>query len=443
MSSLEYSRLFARRNWRKLMRAFILFGTASLASAQNDPTATTPSDAATNTTHTTLEQKLLDLRLGPFALHPRLAAGLTYDDNILYAINGHNKEADTEWMIQPAVQAVAGDDAGLIAYRDRNQDVLTLSPGNLIIQPPGEWPGKLFVLDYGPRFQIFDKYTANNSLDEFATLDLLWPVRNLVLGFKQDYQLQKEAIIEAGQRTTVETIPTVLSAAYQFGEKISMESDWRRISTDYGAPGLIGYTEYNMEDWFNYEVEEGLPVSMGVLAGLDDVAANHQDQSYVQARARARYNYTEKLIFDVSGGGELRQYENGSPDTFSPVFTIAGEYRLTERTSFRLTGFRQVYAAILNGYNYATTGATLEVRQEITDRFTASLSAGYYIVEFTPITGPLISHTEGYYLAHLSLEAKIVSHLTGQVFAQWLSRPSQFYGDLEDDQIGAQLTLSY
>jgi hypothetical protein len=439
LSSLEFFLVFVLRNW---LAAFVLFESGSLACGQNDAPGRTAGDSGTNTVQTTLAQKLSDLRLGPFDLHPRLSAGLTYDDNILIAINGHTKEADVESLIQPAVQAVAGDDAGLIAYRDRNQDVLALTPGNLLIQPTEERPGKLLIFDYGPRFQVFDKYAANNSIDEFATAHLLWPMQNLVLGFNQDYQSQKVAIIEAGQRTTIETIPTMLLGAYQFGQKTSLESDWRRISTDYGSPGLIGYTEYNTEDWFNYEMEEGLPVSLGVLAGLDAVA-NHQDQDYIQWRARARYVYTEKLIFDVSGGAELRQFENGKSDTLSPVFTIAGNYRLTERTSFVLAAFRQVYASIFNGYNYATTGATLEVRQEITDRFITDLSAGYYNTDFTPISGPSITHSEDYYLVHLSLEAKIVPHFTGQIFAQWLNRPSQFYGNLVDDQIGAQLTLKY
>jgi hypothetical protein len=439
MPSLGCARLFGWRHWLSLAAAFSLCQPARLALAQNDANAQTQSASSPAGF---LQNTALDLRLGPFDFHPRLITELLYDDNLLYSVNGKSKEAAAEWLIQPAVQAVAGDDAGLVAYRDQNQDVLTLSPGNLIIQPPEDRPGKLFILDYGPRFQIFDKYSANNSVDEFATLDLLWPMNNLVLGVKQDYQLQKEAIIEAGQRTTVETISTALSEAYQFGDKTSMESDFRRISFDYQTVGLIGYTEYNTEDWFNYEVEKGLPVSLGVLAGLDDVA-NHQDQNFVQLRARARYNYTEKLIFDVSVGGELRQYENGNPDTLTPVFNIAGEFRPLERTSLRLSGSRELNASIFNGFNFATTGATLDARQGITDRFTVDLSAGYYAVDLTSVSGPLVTHSEDYYIVRLSLETKIVSHLTSQIFAQWLNRPSSFYGDLDDDQIGAQLALSF
>ena len=396
--------------WIRLWLAALSVLSATLAVAQDNSTgkSSSPPNVATNTVaaaqdsaaKTTLEENLSDLRLGPFDFHPRLSAGFVYDDNIL--LSTASKEADMEWMIQPALQAVAGDDAALIALRDQNSDVLSLTPGSLIIQQAEAWPGKLFIVDYGPRFQLFDKYTANNSIDQFGTLDLLLPMNKLILGFRQDYQLQKTDIIEFDQRAAVETITSALSAAYQIGDATSMESDFRRFSIGYDTPALVGYTEYNTENWFNYAVAPDLPISLGVLAGQDDVA-NHQDQTYEQLRARARYNYTEKLVFDVSAGGELRQYENGASDTLSAVFTLAAEYHPAVRTTLSLTGSRQQYASILNNYNYASTGATLGVQQGITDRFTAALSAGYYSIDYLPISKGLASYTGDYYIARISL----------------------------------------
>jgi hypothetical protein len=415
----------------------VLAQDVSASISQSNSVATTQDNSGGNPS---LLKNVMDLRLGPFDLHPRLTAEMLYDDNIL--LSTANKEADGELMIQPALQAVAGDDAALIEHRDRHSDIISLSPGNLIVQQLEGWPGKLLILDYGPRFQIFDKYTANNSLDQFATGSLLWPMDKLILGFRQDYQSDKEEIIEAGERAIVETIPTIFSAAYQFGDKTSMESDFRRISVDYATPGLVGYTEYNTEDWFNYKLTESLPVSLGGLAGMDQVA-NHQDQTYEQLRARARYFYTQKLTFDASVGGELRQYQNGNPSTLNPIFTVTGELRPTERTWLRLTAYRQLYASIFNGYNYANTGATLDVGQGITDRFSADISVGYYDVDYTTVTGPLISHQDGYYTARINLDAKIVRHLNGQLFCQWVNRQSPFNGNFNDDQVGLQLILSY
>lgn len=437
MTDFQYARLFALRNWISIVAAFGFFKTASPAAAQDNSMTNAPDDSYTNSI---TEKKPLELRIGPFDLHPRLVTGLTYDDNILFSTA--NAEADAIWTVQPALQVVAGDDAALIAYRDQGYDVLNLSPGSIIIQRPEVWPGKLFILDYGPRFQIFEKYTGNNSIDQLGTLNLLWPMSKLILGFRQDLQFQETTLIEAGQRTQVQSITTALSAAYQFGDKASLESNFRRASVSYDQPGLVGDTEYNTEDWFNYELEEDLPVSLGVLAGLDDVA-NNQDQTFEQLRLRARYSYTEKLAFDVSGGGELRQYEDGSPQTFSPVFSIAGTYHPAERTALTLTGYRQQYASDFNGYNYASTGATLGVQQGITDRFTASLSLSYYILDYTPLAAALVKYTDDYYTARIGLEAKIIKHLTGQVFYQWISEQSEVGGDIRDNQAGVRMTLSF
>ncbi len=454
MPAIISPRILALRNWAAVVAALVFFKLARPALAQNDPTVGAAQTAPTvgaaqdgSTTNaqdssaakTTLQRQPWDLRWGPFDLHPRFVAGMIYDDNILLA--EANKEADAEWLIQPAVQAIAGDDASLIAYRDQNYDVLTLAPGNIIVQPDEVWPGKLLILDYGPRFQIFDRYTANNSIDEFGTLNLLLPMSKLILGFRQDYSYQKTELIEFNQRATIEVIGTSLSAAYQFGDKSSMESDFRRITTGYGEPGLIGYTEYNTEDWFNYAVAENLPVSLGVLAGIDDVGGQ-QNQSYEQLRVRARYSRTEKLSFDASFGGELRQYQNGTPQTLYPVFSVSGLYRPTERTSLTLTGLRAQYASIFDGYNYATTGAALALQQDITDRFTVGLSMGYYALDFTPTQRGLVKYTGDYYTPRISFSAKIVRHLDGLVYYQFLNSYSQLYYAI-DDQFGAQLTLHF
>ena len=179
-------RRFTRRNWISVAAAFGCLRAGSLALAQTEVAATAP-----------LNTPPLELNLGPLDLHPRVTVGMVADDNLLFTST--NKEADISWSVQPGLQAVIGDDAALIANRDQNGDVLGLNPGSLIVQSPEAWSGKIFMPDYAPRFKFYDKYTANNAIDQFATLNLLWPMNKLVLGFRQDYQLENATVIEAGQ----------------------------------------------------------------------------------------------------------------------------------------------------------------------------------------------------------------------------------------------------
>ena len=435
---ISASRRFPWRGWIRAVAGFGCLRAGSLALAQTAATTAAPNNAAASAP---LNIPPLALTLGPVNLHPRVAAGLVANDNLLFT--SANKESDLFWTVQPGLQAVIGDDAALINARDQGNDPLGITPGSLIIQPPEAWTGNIFMLDYAPRFKFYDKYTAYNAMDEFATLNLLWPMSKLILGFRQDYQLEKATIIEANQMTTTETMATALSAAYQFGDKTSVECNFRRMDISYNQSGLIGYTEYNTEDWFNYELTESMPVSLGVLAGYDDVAAYRQNQTYEQLRARLRYIFTEKLVFDASVGGEMRHYENGLADSFSPVFTVSGAYRPAERTTVSLTGYRRQDAAIFNGYNYNSTGATLSLSQGITDRFTAGASIGYYTLDYKAVTSAVANYSDDYYTAGVSLQAKIARHLTGQVSYDLTLLQSPVSGDLNQNLISVNLTLSY
>jgi hypothetical protein len=379
-------------------------------------------------------------RYGPFDLHPRLWAGPTYDDNINFTPT--NTESDVKWTVQPAFQLVAGDEDGLLNYRNAGYDVLKVSPGELIIRPVESWPNKVAVLDYGPRFQEYQKYSADDAVDELGTLNVLYPLSKVILGFRQDYDLEKSTIIEAAQRTQSEAITTAGSAAYSIGDKTSIDSNFQRYSIGYGSSDLRGYTEYRTEDWFNYEFEPDLHGSLGVFGGIDEVDQG-QDQTFAQLRARMRYNYTEKLYFDASAGGEWRNYQNGHSDTIDPVFDISARYLLTVRTTLGLTGYRHQIASIYNGYYYTSTGALLTLRQEITDYCTINLSAGYYSLDYTPINAVGADHTDDFYTARIDVDFKIASHLFGEVFYQVLSRSSGFDGNIADNQVGARLTCKF
>lgn len=381
------------------------------------------------------------LRLGPVKFHPRFNAGVTYDDNIYFTTK--NPAADEIWSIQPAFQAVLGDDAALVPFRDLHIDVLALSPDYFIVRPPEDWPGKLLILDYGPRFQFFDRYTENNSIDQFATFNVLWPMNRLILGFDQGYQLQRTAIIETGTRTTQELIPTTLSAAYRFSDKTSADASLNRLDTTYDSPGLTSYTEYNNQDWFNYELFPDFPVSLGFLGGYDEVP-NNQSQTFEQLRARARYYYTQKLTFDASAGGELRQFEGGTSDLLSPVFDVGAGYQAAPRTALSLSGYGREYATIVNGTYTTSTGVSLGVSQGVSERLTINFTGSYFLLDYTPFQNTSAAITDGYYEVRTGVQAKLVRHLTGELFYQWLNQqPEHAGGGFTENQVGVRLAWAW
>jgi hypothetical protein len=55
----------------------------------------------------------------------------------------------------------------------------------------------------------------------------------------------------------------------------------------------------------------------------------------------------------------------------------------------------------------------------------------------------LTEYTGDYYIARISLEAKLLRHLTGQIFYQLISSHSQISAGIDDNQAGVQLTESF
>jgi hypothetical protein len=383
----------------------------------------------------------LGFRFGSIDLHPRLTSGATYDNNIDFTTT--NAEKDVEWTIQPAIQIVGGDEQGLVKYRIVKDNVLNLSPGDVIINEVEDWPGNVFILDYGPRFQMFQKYSNYNSIDQLGYFNVLFPLNKTIFGFKQDYEQETTTIIEAGQRAKSQVISTTISGAYRFGDRTSFESNLQRYNIDYDSPNLTGYTEYGTENWLNYNFQENLHGSLGVLAGVDEVD-DYQNQVFEQIRARLRYSYTEKLFFDVSAGGELRQYENGHSDTLDPVFNMTGKYFATKRTTLAVVASRQQIASIYNGYYYADTGAAISLRQEIVRYCAVNLSTGYHDLNYTPTdnhVGP--QYSDSYYDARISVEFNIATHFSGQIYYRVLNLASELYGNVDDQQVGARLTYRF
>ncbi len=99
-----------------LMTAFPSAAQSDAAANATVPPTNSPARAATNSSsdagaQSDFWQQARNLTLGPFNLHPRFVASVTYDDNLSFVTA--NPESDCYWNILPGIQAVAGDDAAL------------------------------------------------------------------------------------------------------------------------------------------------------------------------------------------------------------------------------------------------------------------------------------------------------------------------------------------
>jgi hypothetical protein len=414
---------------------------SSTTSTNTVSAAGTTAATATNApTKPSFSDRLPDLRVGPFDIHPRLTTGVMYDDNILIA--PHNTKSDLIWSVQPAASIVAGDRMAITEYLINNSDFMGISPGTYITSSPEYWPGKMLMLDYGPRFNWFTDYSENNSTDQLLKFDALLPMAKLILGVNQNYTSENTTVVEAGRRSNVETISSAIMAGYQFSEKTSAEMNLSRRSTDYEASqALNGSTDWSDANWFNYQMTPLLNTGVGLTVG--DLETQSQSQTYEQLLARARYKLAERVDVGLSAGGEMRQFESAK-GSLEPVFTLDGNYRPFERTSVYISGYRRDAASVYYSQNYIITGIGTGISQQFGDRYFIGLGIGYDNYKYQSSTAAKTAdRSDDYVTLRPSFDVRITKHLHSNIYYNFRTLKSSQTDGFDDNQVAVQMTLSY
>ncbi len=385
------------------------------------------------------------LKLGPVDIHPRLTTGLTYDDNIF--ITRDNPQSDEIWSIFPAFQLITGDRQSMAEYRLDQRDLLNLSPLAFVTTPSQNWPGTILSLDYGPRFNFYTHNSNNNGVDQFLTLNTLFPLAKLILGVKQSYTYQNTQVIEAGQLTPQTTFNTALTSAYQISSRSSVQVNLRRDSTSYQSSNLVGYADYHNDNWFGYQLSERLNLGGGVTFGYISVESE-SSQTYQQVLGRALYQLAEKVALDGSFGVEFRQFSTDTSGSVEPIFSLTGTYRWRPTTSFRLNAHRWDLVSASYGYNYLQTGFNGGVNQQFAQRYSVDLSGGWDTYAYNSYQGVSQSvasrNDNNYWWTRLALDFRFNPFLKASVFYHYSQQNYQTgRGGFTRNQIGISATYGF
>ena len=426
--------------------------TARGADASTKPAATTSSASQAVETGTSssrgLERWFTDppqLKVGPVDIHPRFTAGMTYDDNIY--ISRNRPVSDEIWSISPGVQLIAGDRQAMAEYRLDQRDLLGLSPLSFITVPSENWPGSILTLDYAPRPNFYTHESQNNGVDQFLSLNTLFPLSRLILGVRQDYTYQNTQVIEAGQLTPQTVFNTAITSGYQISSRSFVQVNLRRDSYDYQASNLTGYAQYQNDNWFGYQFSERLNLGGGATFGYVNVQ-DDTSQTYQQILARALYQLAEKVALDASAGVEFRQYSTDSPSTVEPVFSLTGSYNWRPTTSLYLNAHRWDQASVSSGYNYLQTGFSGGIRQQFLERYSMNLSGGWDTYAYSSYQGApqsVASRSDNnYWYVRLGFDFRFNPFLKASAFYQYRQQNYQTgNGGFTDNQIGVSATYGF
>jgi hypothetical protein len=404
------------------------------------------SDPATNLPAWLNPARPPQLSWGPFDVHPHLRELVIADDNIGFAAK--NQQADVANDLAGGFRIVGGDRSTLRAYAEQDHpvDAARLSTSYLIIQPPETWPDKFLVLDYLTQWQLYTRYTSNNSVDQFVAANAEWPMAKLVLGLVENYSDQKTLLIAGATRTEIQQNQTELNAGYRLDDKFSFNiaMDFQDVAYP-DSPDLSGYTETKWTLSANREVAHLFNASLVMAGGLDDVQ-DGPNQQFEDFGARIRYEYSELFAMDVSAGGEYRQYDSGISATLQPYCTLGGTYSPNERTRFRVILGRQQFPTLYERYYYTSTGGDFVFQKYLTERFSVQSDIAYYENDYSPTTKGAANnrHPSDYYAVRLAGKLRLRKYLAAEIFYLFRgSGLSQNYNSLQENQAGLQLELRY
>ena len=104
--------------------------------------------------------------------------------------------------------------------------------------------------------------------------------------------------------------------------------------------------------------------------------------------ARGEYSLSDKLLAQLSGGVEFRQFDASASDRTNPVFALGIDWRPAAATQITLQAFRRVTASALNvDENITLTGFEATFRRELHVGLQFSVTGGYHVANYTFISG--------------------------------------------------------
>ena len=346
-----------------------------------------------------------------FVLHGSATA--TYDSNIF--ISHEDEQEDFIFTIAPGVAVGRGDFkselTNLASYEDRfNPDRSEMVDATNYI-----------FLHYVPSVTLFANHGSENSFDHDVTLDGQYEWKRLTLGLKARFQTMNLPDVDLGERVERHLFTGALTSKYDYSAKTSIELNYFNYIRDY-AGERVDTVENRWQAWVNYQVRPKITLGVGFTFGVVDLSRG-PGQSYEQLLTRIRYRATEKIRFDLTVGGELRNIYGVTHRT-NGIFSLGVSYAPFDGTTVFLQTYRRtVTSASVPPANYNVTGVEAQIRQRFLHRYYFVLAAGYQNVDYEYFASAGSRRDEIFYV-HPSVGIDVTPWLTCELGAEFRSDSS-------------------
>jgi len=323
--------------------------------------------------------------------------------------------------------------------------IQTISPGILLDL------GKHWSLDYTPTFRFYSNNQFKDGVDHSLSLAGGTHYEDWTFGLSQIFLYTTAPTAETGAQTEQQIFGTALSASRLLND---------RMSVDFGLSQNFSYAEslqnsrvWSTMDWLNYQFWPRLTAGIGAGAGYVSVDTG-PDQTYEQLQARVNWRATDKVSFQISGGGDDRQFAGSSqPDSITPIFSASIQYLPFKDTQISVSASRAVAPSLFQGADTETTSFGANINQRLFKKFSLNVGVGYntskYVETEVINLGPVNllyvqNRTDDYYSFNARLSHPLFRRGTWGISYQYNDNQSTAAGfSYKGSQAGFDVSYSY
>jgi len=304
--------------------------------------------------------------------------------------------------------------------------------------------GRHWTLDYTPTWTLYSNSHFQNTLDHVVTLTGGSSYEDWTFGLSQGFTMTSDPLAETATQTSEQTYTTAINASYQINSK--MTTDLGLGQSIISADQFNSSREWSTLDWLNYEFWPRLNGGIGAGFGYVNMQVG-PDMTYEQLQSRIEWRATDKISFQVNGGGEERQFLSGvGGDLLNFVFGAAIQYQPFEVTKISISADRTLSPSYFGGAT-ENTDFTCGLNQRLLGKLFLDLQGGYHVVKYVAsanTASPINNRQDDLYSVSVQLSYPFAQRGSVSAFYQASSDSSSQPGfGYSSSQVGFQISYSY
>ncbi len=338
------------------------------------------------------------------------------------------------------------DDNLFITHTHRLSDTVFTLDGGAAFEL-GDYRNQIdnfFIAKYLVTGYLFTDHTTEDSADQDVLLNGQYRFSNFTFISRITYDYLNGPDRLVGTFINRQFIDGFFRLNYDFTSKTQLYGEFEQISNIYRS--YLNSFDYIGRIGVDYQITGKIKIGiLGVVGSLQQQGGT--SSTYGQGRLHVSYQFTDKLTFDGSVGGEYRQYSSGGASRGDPVFTLGLIYHPFVDTTVTLSGFRSEFASpLFGGEDFIGTGVAFAVSQRFIDRFTASIAIGYehdkYIVASS--NAPNIDRKDDYVYIRPNISYNFRAWLNAEVYYQFSRNSSTHsFNSYYDNRVGGQISIFF